>query len=173
MNKKNCLTCKKEFTIKFKSLMKRKFCSSECSLRSMHKTNVKKRNVLECQFCRNYFTTDPHLEKERKYCSVVCTNKGLASKGLRSGSNNGHWKSGKSENEGYSRITFGRDSMKYEHRKIVENSLNRKLSSIEIVHHINGDKKDNRIENLQVVSRAEHMNIHRGEIMAGFKKETS
>jgi hypothetical protein len=30
-----------------------------------------------------------------------------------------------------------------------------------IIHHINGDKKDNRIENLQMVTFCEHMNIHK------------
>ena len=47
-----------------------------------------------------------------------------------------------------------------EHRVVVESFLGRCLSSSEIVHHINGDKSDNRIDNLEVVSRATHAKIH-------------
>lgn len=47
------------------------------------------------------------------------------------------------------------------HRAIMEEHLGRKLKSDEVVHHINGDKRDNRIGNLQVMTLSEHSRIHR------------
>ena len=47
-----------------------------------------------------------------------------------------------------------------EHRIIMENSLNRILTYNEIVHHINGNGKDNRLENLELRMRGEHTRIH-------------
>ena len=54
-----------------------------------------------------------------------------------------------------------------EHILIMENHLGRKLNwhgaghpKSEIVHHINGNKKDNRIENLMLVNFVDHMKIH-------------
>ena len=46
------------------------------------------------------------------------------------------------------------------HRLIMETELDRELSSNEIVHHKNGDIHDNRLSNLEVMTRAEHKLMH-------------
>ncbi len=45
-------------------------------------------------------------------------------------------------------------------RHLMAEHLERQLTKAEIVHHINGDTNDNRIENLQVMTRKEHAKIH-------------
>lgn len=43
----------------------------------------------------------------------------------------------------------------------MEEYLGRKLDKSEVVHHINENTLDNRIENLQVMSQAEHNTLHK------------
>jgi hypothetical protein len=46
------------------------------------------------------------------------------------------------------------------HRIVMENYLNRLLLDTEIVHHVNGDRLDNRPENLVVMDSVKHNKLH-------------
>ena len=86
------------------------------------------------------------------------------------GAKNGMWRGGKTlASNGYVLVRVGIDhpmadvrGYAYEHRIIASEKIGRLLKKNEQVHHINGNKIDNRPENLQVISgMAEHRSLHR------------
>lgn len=60
---------------------------------------------------------------------------------------------------------------RHEHRVVVEAALGRKLGPDEIVHHKNEQKRDNRLDNLELMSRADHINEHRPAMQEGRRRK--
>lgn len=70
----------------------------------------------------------------------------------------------------YKKIRLSRFETIDEHRLIMQNHLGRELSFNEIVHHKDGNKLNNRIENLELMSRSEHAKHHYSPIPQTFNE---
>lgn len=71
---------------------------------------------------------------------------------------------------GYKNVRIG-NTVISEHRYVMQEFLGRELRSREVVHHINGDIMDNRLENLKLFkSQSEHMRFHFMEKINGYSE---
>ncbi len=87
------------------------------------------------------------------HCSRICFGKNYSAE------KHPGWKGGFYIHKGYIRYCHGK--RKLLHRELVEKLIGRKLLKGEDVHHIDGDKLNNDINNLRVLPHKEHMGLHK------------
>lgn len=113
-----------------------------------------------CPVCgKKYKTWNAWLKRKTGLtCSKFC---GMKLRDL-SGPKNGRWDGGKHlDKKGYVRVTVGQGKRRQEHVLIMEKYLGRKIIlGKENIHHKNGIKNDNRIENLELLSISDHVKLH-------------
>ncbi len=126
-----------------------------------------------CKNCGNKF--QPDLSK-RIYCSRKCS---LAKSVYHlKGNKNPLW-TGKRRSEGYKRKhsagyweIWHNGKFVGEHRLIYEKHFGKILPNVHI-HHINGIKTDNRIENLVALTKAQHNTVHKTVQAVHAKRDNS
>lgn len=149
--KLKCLQCEQDFELlesvkraREKNGKKIKFCSKQCE--GEHRT---KAIEVSCKNCGKKFKTT-----RNRCCSVECAydykkKTGCTKRG-------GFW-----YENGYKILYLEDGSSIKEHIKVMEDHIGRKLLADEVVHHINEKRDDNRLENLQLMTRGEHSKLHR------------
>ena len=113
---------------------------------------------IECSNChRNFKTYKCYLKRNRKH-RFCCKNCEAEFKKYHNTKEN--WKGGYISNStGYKYIKYNGKQIE-EHRLVMMKHLGRDLLTTEHVHHINGIKTDNRIENLLLLTNKEHSKLH-------------
>ena len=83
------------------------------------------------------------------------------------------WKGGKTIKDGYVLILqpdhphANIHGYVREHILVMCTSIGRMLDANEVVHHINGVRNDNRLENLVILTRADHCREHSKDLLRG------
>jgi hypothetical protein len=161
-----------------------KACSDTCAIQVRAKSRERKESVT-CKRCGKTFLSPRSQAPFRVFCSQECkqeVRKEMLSERF-SGSGNPMWKGGEPYHScGYIQVLdrshpYAVNGYVFKHRLVVERHMRIKspehqllekigdslyLRKEAVVHHLDGDKKNNRISNLLVCTKGAHTTIHNG-----------
>lgn len=147
---KNCYQCQKNYLAKRPT---QKFCSHSCRNKFYPLSKRDGRTAKCCKQCGAKFKFWPSVRPSANFCSIKC--KGLSQLVHRP------IKQGRYLLVHVLNHPFARKNYIEEHRFVMEKKVGRFLKKHEVVHHINGNTFDNRIENLKLFSsHTAHMIFH-------------
>ena len=129
----------------------------------MNKGDFKKGNIPWNKGMKGIHLSPESEFKEGNHCSIVTEFK-KGTKPWNTGTGKGYLNL-----KGYKIICiYGKEIP--EHRFIIEKKIGRELHSWEFVHHINGNRADNRIKNLKIMTPKEHARLHYPEKKNKFRR---
>ena len=109
------------------------------------------------EFAERHGVTIQTVYNKMRAMGVSIRRGGDASSGTQAREKNPNWKSGTTRRKDGYILEYVDGRQRFQHRLVMERHLGRPLKDDEVVHHINGDKSDNRIENLELfANNGEH-----------------
>jgi predicted nucleic acid-binding Zn ribbon protein len=146
-----CPVCGQAFTPQREN-NPQKTCSHSCGSKLMWQNKEVRRRkpvrLIECATCGKQF--EPPASRDAKFCSHACFGRAYSKNGIY-------------QHHGRSMVRLRDGGRQTYARSLMEAHLGRHLDRDEVVHHINGDKADDRLENLAVLSNSEHTSLHMRE----------
>src|SRR5215471_14115428 len=133
-----CEACGTPFKVFYSATSRRRFCSNACKAAYVRAENLVK---FTCPQCGESEWLPRYAAARKRYCASKCWH---AASG---------WTNRSKTKRGYVKIKIDGNNDYPEHRHVMERHLGRKLLAGEIVHHKNGVRSDNRLENLELWSR--------------------
>lgn len=164
---KVCLYCGKTFVRKEgypeHRWVKRRYCSKSCATRGCLSSKID--TYKTCMFCGKQMVKreneSPAAFNSKKFCSRSCVSSFTKNGAFKPKEQHWNWKGGKYIDKlGYVNMRINGRQTK-EHTVIIEKEIGRCMNKNEVVHHVNGIRNDNRIENLRLMTNSEHTKLHK------------